>query len=79
MRWLLAALLFPCAALAHQTSVSYSELEVRGNQVRGTLRFALADLRTQVEVDPERLPAAALQRLLLDSFVLKASGGEERC
>ncbi len=77
MRLLLAALLFPCTALAHQTSVSYSELEVRGHEVRGTLRFALADLRTQVEVDPERLPAQALQRLLLDSFVLKAS--EQPC
>ena len=74
MRWLLAALLLPCAALAHQTSVSYSELEVRGREVRGTLRFALSDLRTLVEVDPARLPAAALQRLLLDSFVLKEAG-----
>ena len=74
MRWLAAALLLPCAALAHQTSVSYSELEVRGREVRGTLRFSLSDLRTQVEVDPAHLPAAALQRLLLDSFVLKASG-----
>lgn len=74
MGWLLAALFLPCAALAHQTSVSYSELEVRGREVRGTLRFALSDLRTQVEVDPAHLPAAVLQRLVLDSFVLKASG-----
>ena len=74
MRWLTAVLLLPCAALAHQTSVSYSELEVRGREVRGTLRFALPDLRAQVEVDPARLPAAALQRLLLDSFVLKEAG-----
>ena len=74
MRWIFAALLLPCAALAHQTSVSYSELEVRGREVRGTLRFSLSDLRTQVEVDPAHLPAAVLQRLLLDSFVLKALG-----
>jgi len=73
MRALLLALLVPAAAWAHQTSVSYSELAVQGREVRGTLRFSLADLRTQLEVDPQRLPASALQRLLLDSFVLKAS------
>jgi hydrogenase/urease accessory protein HupE len=70
----LAALLGPRAAPAHQASVSYSELDVRGREVRGTLRFALADLRTLIEVDAQRLPSAALERLLLDSFVLKASG-----
>src|SRR5260370_914020 len=70
----LDALLGPRAARAARASVSYSELEVRGREVRGTLRFALADLRTQVEVDAQRLPAAALERLLLASFLLKASG-----
>ncbi len=73
MRWFWLALLLPAAALAHQTSVSFSELSVHGREVRGTLRFALADVRTQVEVDPRRLPVAALQQLLLDSFVLKVS------
>jgi hydrogenase/urease accessory protein HupE len=74
MRGFLLALLLPAAALAHQTSVSFSDLSVHGREVRGTLRFALADLRTQAAVDPQTLPFSALQRLLLDSFVLKASG-----
>lgn len=66
--------LCPLAALAHQNSLSYSELTVRGARVEGRLRFSLADLRTQLPVDPAALPAAALSRLLLDSFVLKISG-----
>lgn len=74
MRFFLAALLLPAAALAHQTSVSYSELKVRGREVTGTLRFALADVRALTPVDPSALPAALLQRLFFDSFVLKASG-----
>jgi len=68
-------LLLPAAAAAHQTSVSYSELSVRGREVDGVLRFSLADLRTQLQIeDPRHPPLPALQRLLLESFVLKASG-----
>ena len=43
-------LLFPAVALAHQATVSYSELDVKEDEVTGELRFALADLRTQLEV-----------------------------
>ena len=72
---LAAALLLPAAAAAHQLSVSYSELEVHGREVGGELRFALADLRSQIEIpDLQHLPVPALQRLLLESFVVKASG-----
>ena len=67
-------LLFPLAAAAHQTSVSFSELNVHDAAVDGTLRFALADLRPQLAVDPKNLDAASLSRLLLEPFVLKASG-----
>jgi hydrogenase/urease accessory protein HupE len=74
MRFLWLGLLLPCAALAHQTSASFSELDVHGREVDGVLRFALADLRTQMVIDPANLPVPALQHLLLDSFVLKASG-----
>ncbi|HEX4383134.1 MAG TPA: HupE/UreJ family protein [Myxococcales bacterium] len=75
MRRLAAALLF-CAlpAAAHQTSVSFSELDVHDAAVDGTLRFALADLRPQLAVDPKNLDAASLSRLLLEPFVLKTSG-----
>ena len=69
------ALLLPAAALAHQATVSYSELDVQGREVRGELRFSLADVRTQMEIpDLQHLPAPALRRLLVESFVLKASG-----
>ncbi|HUJ27937.1 MAG TPA: HupE/UreJ family protein [Myxococcales bacterium] len=74
MRLALLLALLPAAALAHQTSLSFSELSVRGRRVDGVLRFSLADLRTQLPVDPAALPAAALSRLLLEPFVLKASG-----
>jgi hydrogenase/urease accessory protein HupE len=75
MRALLAALLL-CAlpAAAHQTSVSFSELDVHDAAVDGILRFALADVRPQLAVDPKKLDAASLSRLLLEPFVLKASG-----
>jgi hydrogenase/urease accessory protein HupE len=69
---LLCLLLSPLAAGAHQASVSFSELEIHDAKVDGTLRFALADLRPQIEVEP--LNAAALSRLLLESFVVKSSG-----
>jgi len=68
----LGLLLLPLASGAHQASVSFSELEVHDAKVDGTLRFALADLRPQLSIDP--LNAAALSRLLLESFVVKASG-----
>ncbi len=67
-------LLYPAAAFAHQISVSFSELTVEGRDVGGVLRFALADLRTQMEIDPRRLPVQALTWLVLESFVVKASG-----
>ena len=52
------ALLLPAAALAHQATVSYSELDVSGREVRGELRFSLADVRTQMEIsDLQHLPA----------------------
>jgi len=72
--WLVLLLLAPSAALAHQISVSFSELAVRGREVDGLLRFALPDLRAQMEIDPQHLPLPSLRRLLLESFVLKASG-----
>ncbi|MGZ6142077.1 MAG: HupE/UreJ family protein [Myxococcales bacterium] len=68
-------LLLPAAAVAHQAAVSYSELEVHGRAIRGELRFPLADLRMQLEIaDLRHLPVPALQRLLLDSFLVKESG-----
>jgi hydrogenase/urease accessory protein HupE len=68
-----AALLLPAAALAHQTSVSFSELEVHGREVTGVLRFALADLRTQMPLEPAQVPqlAPALTRLLVEPFALR--------
>jgi hydrogenase/urease accessory protein HupE len=75
MRALALALLLPASALAHQASISYGELRPRGREVDATLRFALADLRTQLRIeDPLHPPAAALSRLLLESYALKASG-----
>jgi hypothetical protein len=75
MRRLLAlVLLLPAAAAAHQTSLSFSELTVRGADVSGLLRFSLADLRTQLDIAPPQLPVPALTRLVLESFVLKTSG-----
>src|SRR5207237_8192009 len=68
-------LFLPAAALAHQSSISYSELSPRGREVTGTLRFALADLRTQMKLeDPRAPPLPALTRLVLEPFILKASG-----
>jgi hydrogenase/urease accessory protein HupE len=75
MRALWLALLLPAAALAHQASISYSELKPRGREVDGTLRFALADLRTQLQIDDVRAPPVpALARLLVEPFTIKASG-----
>jgi len=75
MRALWVALLLPVAAFAHQASISYSELRPHGREIEGTLRFALADLRPQVRIDdPRDPPVPALTRLLLDPFVIKASG-----
>jgi hydrogenase/urease accessory protein HupE len=74
MRLLAAALLFSAAASAHQNTVSYSELEVRGRAVEGTLRFSLADLRTQIQLEPPRLPLPALAKLVLQPFTLRAGG-----
>jgi hypothetical protein len=65
IRTLAAALLLPLAALAHQATVSYSELDVHGLEITGELRFALADTRAQ--------PGP----VLLDAFVVKSSG--KRC
>ncbi|MCA1827712.1 MAG: HupE/UreJ family protein [Myxococcales bacterium] len=59
---LLATALLPIAAVAHQATVSYSELDVHGREITGELRFALADVRNQ--------PAG----VLLDSYVVKSSG-----
>ena len=75
MRVLPLLLLLPATALAHQPSVSYSELQVRGDGIDGTLRFALADLRLQMRIeDPRQPPVPALARLLLAPFAIKASG-----
>src|SRR5438128_7016199 len=75
MRGLWFLLFLPATALAHQSSISYSELSPRGGEVAGTLRFALADLRTQMKLeDPRAPPLPALTRLVLEPFVLKASG-----
>ena len=74
------ALLFvavPVAAAAHQASISYSELLVRGATVEGTLRFALADVRTLTPLDPQQLDADSLRRLLLERFAIRSAGA--RC
>jgi hydrogenase/urease accessory protein HupE len=62
------------AASAHQTSVSFSELEIHGDSVDGTLRFAAPDLRAIVTIDPQHPDVARLAPLLLEPFVLKQSG-----
>ena len=78
MRAFCLALLVPAAALAHQTSVSYSELRPRGREVEGTLRFALSDLRSQLRIeDPGNAPLPALTRVALEPFAIEASG--RRC
>jgi hydrogenase/urease accessory protein HupE len=66
--------LVPVAATAHQASVSYSELTVRETSVDGTLRFSLADVRTQTRFDPQHLDAGALRKLLVEPFVVKSAG-----
>lgn len=71
---LLAAFLPVAAASAHQASLSYSELAVRGASVDGTLRFSLADVRTQTPLDPRDLDAEALRKLLLDGFRVRSAG-----
>ena len=73
MRLCAALLLAAPAALAHQTSASFSELDVRGNEVHALLRFSLTDLRTQTALDPKQIPAAApaLAHLVLEAFTLK--------
>ncbi len=70
----LLVLLAPAAALAHATSISYSELSVDGSTVRGELRFSLPDLQTQGPVDPARLDPALLRPLVLDPFVISQDG-----
>jgi hydrogenase/urease accessory protein HupE len=75
MRLFWVALLLPAAALAHQPSLSYSQLRVRGREIDGTLRFSLTDLRTQIRIeDPRAPPVPALARLLLEPLEIKASG-----
>ena len=66
MRVLSLLLLLPATALAHQPSVSYSELAAHGSEIEGTLRFPLADLRGQMRLDdPRAPPLPALTRLVL--------------
>ena len=73
MRGFWLALLLPAAALAHQPSVSYSELEVRGREIAGVLRFSLVDLRGQMRIDdPAAAPIPALGRLVLEPFRIRA-------
>jgi hydrogenase/urease accessory protein HupE len=75
MRALWVALLLAPAALAHQPSVSFSELSVRGRKVSGVLRFSIWDLRAQMRIDdPAHPPLLALRRLLLEPFKLQAQG-----
>src|SRR2546422_744151 len=75
MRGFFILLFLPVAALAHQSSISYSELSPRGREVSATLRFALADLRTQMKLEDSRAPRIpALTRLVLEPFILKAAG-----
>ena len=63
MRGLSFLLLFlPAAAFAHRSSISYSELSPRGREVAGTLRFALADLRTQMKLEEPRAPPLEARR-----------------
>jgi len=75
MRALALVLLVPAAALAHQPSVSYSELAVRGREIDGAVRFALVDLRALFRLDdPAHVPAPALARMLLEPFVIRSAG-----
>jgi len=75
MRVLALLLLLPATALAHQPSVSYSELSARGREIAGTLRFSLADLRGQMRLeDPSAPPLPALTRLVVEPVAIKASG-----
>ena len=75
MRAFSVALLLAPAALAHQPSVSYSELSVRGREISGVLRFSLSDLRAQMRIDdPSDPPLPALQRLVVEPFSLEAQG-----
>jgi hydrogenase/urease accessory protein HupE len=75
MRAFCLALLLPAVAAAHQASVSFSELVVRGREIRTTFRLSLADLRTQMRLeDPRHPPLPALTRLVLEPFVIKAAG-----
>ncbi|HEY5676771.1 MAG TPA: hypothetical protein VIR81_08300, partial [Myxococcales bacterium] len=75
MRRFWFALLLAPAALAHQPSVSFSELSVRGREVSGVLRFSIWDLRAQMRIDdPAHPPLLALRRLLLEPFKLQAQG-----
>ncbi len=75
MRLLPLLLLLPATALAHQPSVSYSELAAHGTGIEGTLRFSLADLRGQMLLDdPRAPPLPALTRLVVEPFVIRASG-----
>jgi len=51
----------PAAALAHQSTVSFSELTVRGREVGGVLRFSLADCGRRIRLeDPRHPPLPAL-------------------
>ena len=74
MRCFWLSLLLSSAALAHQTTVSFSELRVQGPEVDGLLRFSLADLRWQMTIDAQNPPVPALARLVVEPFVIKASG-----
>ncbi|HZX96851.1 MAG TPA: HupE/UreJ family protein [Myxococcales bacterium] len=73
MRATCLLLLAAPAALAHQPSVSFSELSVRGREVAGVLRFSIWDLRATMRIDdPAHPQLPALQRLLLESFAIRA-------
>ncbi len=75
MRALWVALLIPAAALAHQTSVSFSELWPRGREIEGTLHFALTDLRSQMRIEEAKdAPVPALVALVVKPFAIRASG-----
>ena len=47
--------------------MSFSELEVSGREIRAEFRFALADLRAQMD----KADALHVERLLLDSYAIK--------
>src|SRR5690349_14301365 len=75
MRALALALLVAPAALAHQPSVSFSELSVRGREISGVRRCSIWGLRAQVRIDdPAHPPLLALQRLILAPFTRRAQG-----